>query len=160
MSHIPKAIQINIHNYNQCSNVQEHQVQCTAGLPAARCHTSCLLCVLSLAQPWGPDTHHCLASLVCRRSAGDPTLTRHHDPTPKLIGRHCCGFDVSRNNTHTPSWGWIFNGHIKSPEKQNTKINITVRSQTTTISQLQYPLQYNLYSRYKISIIHPSRIHP
>ena len=83
----------------------------------------------------------------------------------RIINAHththiCCGFDVSRNNTHTPSWGWIFNGHIKSPEKQNTKINITVRSQTTTISQLQYPLQYNLYSRYKISIIHPSRIHP
>ena len=51
-------------------------------------------------------------------------------------------------------------GHIKSPEKQNTKINITVISQTTTISQLQYHLQYNLHSRYKISIIHPSRIHP
>ena len=77
-----------------------------------------------------------------------------------LIGRHCCGFGCAVEKTHTPSWGYIFNGHLKSPEKQNTKINITVRSQTTTISQLQYPLQYNLHSRYKIPIIHPSRIHP
>ena len=79
--------------------------------------TQAVCCVLFLAQPGGPDTHHCLASLVCRRSADDPTLTRHHDQTPNLIGRHCCGFDVSRNNTHTPSWGWIFNGHIKSPRR-------------------------------------------
>ena len=124
-----------------------------------RLAVTAVCCVLYLALLGGLCTHHCITSLVCRRSVADPALTRHHDPTPKLIGRHCCGFVVSRNNTNTPSWGWIFNGHIKSPEKQNTKINITVRSQTTTISQLQYPLQYNLYSRYKISIIHPSLIH-
>ena len=128
MSHIPKAIQINIHNYNQCSNVQEHQVQCTAGLPAARCHTSCLLCVLSLEQPWGPDTHHCLASLVCRRSAGDPTLTRHHDPTPKLIGRHCC-VSGSCVNDKRLSIGYkrVYSSHIKSPEKIQRHITNTTK---------------------------------
>ena len=78
------------------------------------------------------------------------------------IKKNACvaGSDVPWKGTHTPSLGLIFNGHIKSPEKQNTKINITVRSQPTTISQLQYHLQYNLHSRYKISIIHPSCIHP
>ena len=117
-----------------------------------------LMCLHGLRP--GPDTHHCLASLVCRRSADDPTLTRHHDQTPNLIGHHCCGFGCAVERTHTPSLGYIFIGHLKSPEKQKTKINITVRLQTTTISQLQYHLQYNLHSRYKISIIHPSRIHP
>ena len=71
------------------------------------------------------------------------------------IGRHCCGFDVSRNNTHTPSGGWIFNGHIKSPEKQNTKINITVRSQ-----QLKYHNYNTLYNTtYTVDIKYPSFIH-
>ena len=46
-------------------------------------------------------------------------------------------------------------GHIKRPEKQNTEINITVISKLTTISQLQYHLQYNLHRRYN----YPSFIH-
>ena len=123
--------------------------------------TQAVCCVLFLAQPGGPDTHHCIASLICRRSADDPTLTRHHDPTPKLIGRHCCGFDVYAKWTHTPSWGHIFIGQLKSPEKQNTKINITVISQINYNITIKIPATIQCTQKlYKISIIHPSHIHP
>ena len=147
MSHIPKAIQTNIHKYNQCSNVQEHQVQLihsTIFSTAWRPRHAPLPRVAGLpAVCWWPDAD----------TAPWPNPLTHWAPLLRV--RMCRGI-----NTHTPSWGYIFNGHIKSPEKQNTKINITVRSQTSTISQLQYHLQYNLHSRYKISIIHPARIHP
>ena len=67
----------------------------------------------------------------------------------------CCGFDVSRNNIHTPSWGWIFNGHIKSPEKQNTRLTSQLDHK-----QLQYHNYNTIYNTtYTVDIKFPSFIH-
>ena len=159
MSHIPEAIDINIHKYNQCSNVPEHLVQSTAGLPAARCHTNCLLCAI-FSTTWRPR-HAPLP-----RVAGLPADCWWPDadtapwPNPKTHWAPLLRVQMCRGqNTYTVV-GVILYWSYKKPWKTKTKINITVRLQTKTILQLQYHLQYNLHSRYKISIIHPSRIHP
>ena len=90
-----------------------------------RLAVTAVCCVLYLALLGGLCTHHCITSLVCRRSVADPALTRHHDQTPNLIGRHCCGFVVCEE-THTTSLGlYVYWSLIKSPEKQKSKINIS-----------------------------------
>ena len=120
-----------------------------------RAVTQAVCCVLFLAQPGGPGTHHCIASLIYRRSADAPTLTRHHDQTPKshwapLLRVRC----VRRNTYHVVGVIGLLVIN-KKPWKQNTIINISYITK-----QLQYHNYNTIHNTiYTVDIKYPSFIH-
>ena len=135
---------INVHQISVTFPIIKRSIECTpksvfkcsrtpdpihCRFPGGAVTSTAVCCVLFLAPSGVPETLHCITSLVCRRFAEDPALTRHHDQPlthwAPLLRVRCV-----RKRTHTPSLGLRFNGHFKKPWKQNTIINITVISQS------------------------------
>ena len=126
---------INVHKISVTFPIIKRSIECTpksvfkcsrtpdpihCRFPGGAVTSTAVCCVLFLAPPGVPETLHCITSLVCKRFAEDPALTRHHDQPlthwAPLLWVRCV-----RKRAHTPSLGLRFNGHFKKPWKTKYK---------------------------------------